>query len=862
MTADDSLAGGSESLAALVDDDTEGCLCLVAGYAKQDGLIASVTAETEKRVMMSPALGDFLQLRYVDLGPQPGQVGDRSRPVRRIVADLMAVQETAGRSHFALIIIAKSATAIEGLIGSCSADPFLAGLRVRFVGIASSDDRKQENGVADITSSPAGSWQSQRELTDALRQRCEELSRYFAARGEPGLTRAEVAALRHAHAQPAAGGDGSEGDAGGAPAEAAVPDVLDDASETAGTTADQEMGTSQVTDTIATVSTPAGSAAGRRPAVRVSRWLPSVPWGRGQQAAVAGDPGAVTQAESVRKAMGLVYLLMVADQDAAEDPALGRLQTALLSVDRLLAAQQACGYQVRLVHGSDADLRGELQDAGRLGRRAAKRLVKTGDFTAVLKVVRGSLRRDCGLIETMATAAGLTVASPAVVIFTADPPMADIDAATVFGDLATEATVVWVVPRKLEGLVSPPFGTACGVAVLGDHQAVADEVLDVMHGDIFTSLAATKQPPAPPVGRLGYYQAPAESNSPPAGARMTPSALADDGNHLRYQPVERPAVIEDRRQHVSCSVRAWHAVQFPAQRSDGHEVGGQRVGDRVSRIGARGERAADHCQAPGGGFDELDLVPLVRRGQLEAGSLSPDGIVILRPADDRCPLATEWPLDVPLEPGGVAISHGPQDDVQVVGDRRLRVAEPRVGQGGPILGPGPQRPQFCPGRVPDTGPPEDALGERNQPRVIVQPHRELGGHAHPLLRAHLPRATHAVPVLDRVGHAGADPAFKVGDRAAVGQQRGDHGLQVIGEPVVALRREPDHAARAPAMTLAVLERPRVPFPDERHCHLECRGPQSSALSRDAGCLTEASVSGEIPQRRSGVIGCAVPNLGL
>jgi hypothetical protein len=482
VTAGDPLTGSLGPFAALVDDDTEGCLGLVAGYAKKDGLIARVAAEAERRVMMSPALGDFLQLRYVDLGPQPGQADDRSRPVRRIVADLMAVQETAGRSHFALIVIAKSAMTIEGLLSSCAAEPFLAGLRMRFVGIASSDDRKQGNGFVDITSSPAGSWRNERELIDALRQRCEELPRYFAAHGEPGLTRAELAALRHAHAQPAADRDRPEGDTGGAPDETPVPDVLDDAPEAARTASGQDAAPVDAAD-----SAPTESAAGRLTDISASRWLPGVPWRRGKQAAKAGDPGAAAPAGSARMAMGLVYLLMIVDQDAAADPALGRLQAALLDVDRRLAAQPSCGYQVRVIHGSDSDLRGELQDAGRLVRRAAKRSVKTGDFTAVLKGIRGSLRRDRGLVQTIATAAGLTVAPPTVVIFTADPPMADLGAATVFGDLAAEATVVWVVPGKLEGLVSPAFGTACGATVLGGHQTVADEILDVIHGSVFAS---------------------------------------------------------------------------------------------------------------------------------------------------------------------------------------------------------------------------------------------------------------------------------------------------------------------------------------------------------------------------------------
>lgn len=280
MTAGDPLTGSLGPHVTLTHDDIEGCICLVAGYAKQEGLIARVTAQAERRVMMSPALGDFLQLRYVDLGPKPGQAGDRSRPVRRIVTDLMALRETAGRSHFALIIIAKLATDIEALLGSCAADPFLAGLRMRFSGIASSDDRKPGVGFADIASSSVGSWRNEGELVDALRQRCEELPRYFAVGGEPGLTRAELAALRHSHAHPAvpaAEGDSREGDAS-APDETSVPDVLDDVPEAAATAANQDVAAQDAALVDAADSAPAGLAAGRLTAISASRWLPGVPW--------------------------------------------------------------------------------------------------------------------------------------------------------------------------------------------------------------------------------------------------------------------------------------------------------------------------------------------------------------------------------------------------------------------------------------------------------------------------------------------------------------------------------------------------------------------------------------------------------
>lgn len=466
MTPNDPLSPG-DPVAVYDDDNTEACRCLVVGYAKDDGLIARVAAEAGRRVALSPALGDFIELQHVDLGPQPGQAGDRFRPVRRIVAGLMTERETAGRNHFALIVIAKSAVDIEGLLGSCAADPFLAGLRMRLVGIASSDDRQEDARFADIKSSPAGSWRSERDLVDTLYRRCEELPSYFAARGEAGLTPGELAAHRQAHAGDAAGREGDDGDD---PAGTAVPDVL-----------------GQV---------PAQPAAAPLPrSVTAYSWrpsIPSIPWLRGKQAPTDGDPGAAAASAAPpsvpqRTAMALVYLLMVADHDGATDPALGRLQSLLLDVDRQLAAQPSCGYQVRLIHGNDGDLRGELLDAGKLGRRAVKRSVKTADFTAVLKSVRSSLHRDCGFVETIAKAAGLAVAPPAVIFVTADPPMADLRGAAEFGDLAAEAIVMWVVPENLEELVSPGFGPAGGAAVIGEHQAAAGGVLRLMHTGVTAS---------------------------------------------------------------------------------------------------------------------------------------------------------------------------------------------------------------------------------------------------------------------------------------------------------------------------------------------------------------------------------------
>jgi hypothetical protein len=483
MTAGDPLAGPGDApgAAAAVHDDTEACLCLVASYGKRAGLIARVTAEAEKLVEMSPMLGDFLQLRFVDLGLDPGQVGDRSRPIRRITAELRKAPCGAGRSHFALIVIDKSSRTIDELLGTCAAEPFLAGLRMRFAGIASRDDREAA-GTAHIVSSPTGTWQDEGGLVDALRRQCEELPRYFVTRAEPGLTPAELAALRQAHGRPVpSAGSPFEGGLDSVPDDGPEPDVLDDADQTVLQPVRQLTGQPAGLAT-GSAGLDAPPAAGRHPLAGVSRWLPAIPRRERRRAAPAGEAFPAGDAVPAPKAMGLVHLLATGDPHAMGDHAIGRLQAVLLEVDKKLAARQPCAYQVRLVYGNDNELRGELRGAGLLGRRAAKRSVEAADFAALCKGVRTVLKSDGALVEAAAKAEGLTVARPAVVIFTSDPPMADRGSAAAFGDLAAEATVVWVVPRDSEGLVSPVFARGPGIAVKGEHHAVADDICRLLTG--------------------------------------------------------------------------------------------------------------------------------------------------------------------------------------------------------------------------------------------------------------------------------------------------------------------------------------------------------------------------------------------
>jgi hypothetical protein len=430
-----------------------------------------VTAEAGKLIARSPVLGDFVWLRFVDLGPEPGQAGDRYRPVRQIAAELRQEPGDAARNHFALIVIDKSATAIEELLSSCGADPYLAGLRVRSVGIASRDDRAGGAQVADIVASPSGTWNRESDLADALYRQCEDLLSYFAARGEPGLTPAEFAALSQAQ-QPAA--------APAAGAEDVLPDdLLAGAGEPDGSTA-VTAGQPALTGTV-----PVTGVAARPPGRLMLGWLPRFPWYRRRRPDPAGQGAAslglaVPPVVPPPRAVGLVSLLIAADPDAAEDPGFGRLRAVPLAVDQRLAAQYSCGYRVRLVHGDEGRLRGELDAAGQLAGRAARRLVRAGDFAVLFRGLRAMQRRDAALVGPAAASVGLDVVRPAVVVCTADPPLADGGTVLALRELALEATVIWVLPRDREKLISPALRNIPGVAVVTEHQSVAEEIWDAL----------------------------------------------------------------------------------------------------------------------------------------------------------------------------------------------------------------------------------------------------------------------------------------------------------------------------------------------------------------------------------------------
>ena len=182
--------------------DTEGCRFVVASYEAAAPLMSAVTADAARRIMMVPALGDFMELRFVNMGPRLGPSDNRSAAVRLITEELLAPGGESGRNYFAIAVADRSAAEVELVLAECANAPFLTSLPLRLHGIASLDDRGSASEVvsgASIAIAASGAW-SHTDLVDELRRHANELLGHFAA-GQEGFGHSELHSLRASYEQ-------------------------------------------------------------------------------------------------------------------------------------------------------------------------------------------------------------------------------------------------------------------------------------------------------------------------------------------------------------------------------------------------------------------------------------------------------------------------------------------------------------------------------------------------------------------------------------------------------------------------------------------------------------------------------------
>ena len=200
----------------------------MAGYADIAPVLKAVTAETAARIITSPELGDFFELRFADLGGRPEPRSGHAEAAARIADELTQPRGTAGRNFFALVIADRSAAVAAGLLAACAAHPIVARLPIRCRGLASiddrepehADDREPEHGAsldAEVVIPLGGGW-DQPGLVRELRRYAEDVHEDFAVGNQPGVTLDQLGLLRSGAAEDPLERPAGDGPAVGNPA--------------------------------------------------------------------------------------------------------------------------------------------------------------------------------------------------------------------------------------------------------------------------------------------------------------------------------------------------------------------------------------------------------------------------------------------------------------------------------------------------------------------------------------------------------------------------------------------------------------------------------------------------------------------
>jgi hypothetical protein len=487
-------AGEFEAGAA--EPDSRGCLLLVVCYTDLAYIIGPATDKARDRIIGAPLLGDFIELRFADIGARPGPPTDDRAGLARIVDELTDPHGGAERNYFALMIADRTATTVERLLRACTADPVFAKLPLRQRGLAAVEDRDTASGPAeDITIAPDPD-----DLGGELQRYADQLLHDFARASEPGLTLSQLGAVRSSLARrdkPHGGWEASGTETDGPepapqhvarprpasrqlaanPAEvlALPPAPTDDAPAPLAyppmPREPEPASTSELTpEPAALPAEPPAEHPGRRwiPQLRSRRHRPDEP-------EAGPKPDEETKEPT---ASGLVYLILSSDGTADDRDIWRRGRSLLLRLDKELAAKPGVTYQVRTLHSAEDARKTKLMEAGELSRHGVKRPIGGLDFARSLSFVATVLERDRGALLRSAA----QVTRPAIVFFAADPPLADAVTMHTYDLLSRQASITWVVPEDLADLMSPFFAKSDDAWILIEHPAVIDEIMNLLPG--------------------------------------------------------------------------------------------------------------------------------------------------------------------------------------------------------------------------------------------------------------------------------------------------------------------------------------------------------------------------------------------
>ena len=411
---------------AYAGSDSEGCLLIAGSYSDIAPPVSSAVAEAATRIMRSPVLGDFIEIRFVDLGSRPRRKrAVNASAIPRIVGELLRTPAVFDRNYFAFAIIDQSADRAERVLSQLTASPPVPALPIRQRGLAAVDDRKpaksRQNGdvpAPDDLIQALGSL-SLGNLASALRSFAREAMLDFASGHEDGLAHAQIRLL------------------------SPVKDE-NKASDNPDRPGPEAPG-------------------GPKPLSGPGRWR-----ARDRPSAATGSPSPPVADETDAQPDVLVLLILNEDQWPRERDTYRRRQSTLLELDRKIGELPQLSCHVHALTASPDAAESHPRQAGQLSRRDISPSPTSLDFARSLEIVRSALKTDVAALAPRSR--------PFIVFFAADPPFADPVSAGVYGELAQEASVIWVLPEQSAELLSPAF-TGHGAHIITAHETIVDEIL-------------------------------------------------------------------------------------------------------------------------------------------------------------------------------------------------------------------------------------------------------------------------------------------------------------------------------------------------------------------------------------------------
>ena len=461
------------------EQDSVGCLLVIAGYDDISAALRLVTEQAISHINVSPELGDFFEVRFVGLGRRQAPDEALDEVAARAAAALTRPTGSAERHYFALMLADRSAALVARMLDECGQHAVIGRLPIRYRGLASVEDRLPGQadperpgltgeaseimaaGVDGIVVASAGAWR-RAGLVYQVEQFARELLHDFASAAEAGLTGAQLGRLRLDARE-----DTTELRSPGPLIDELTPVPADQATQPGPSllpmaTANRELARRAAAPQA---SYPLPSPARRLlPGGRLDAWRVGRLWSPARLAA-GGTPAGehAPDAERQPRVPALVVLALVGDEGRHDLGSWRRGRSVLLEIDEKLAAADPGRYLVRaLRRAGDAGMTEPLEP-GRLTRHHIGRPALILNFPRVLNLIRSAVEQQRAPQAT-------------VVLFAAAAPLADAVTMATYRQLADETAINWIVPERVADLLSPRFKEG-GARKIDDRAAVADEIV-------------------------------------------------------------------------------------------------------------------------------------------------------------------------------------------------------------------------------------------------------------------------------------------------------------------------------------------------------------------------------------------------